>query len=29
MSTGLEPLQLAFKQLRLAEVSLELPTLMR
>lgn len=28
MSTGLEPLQQAFKQLRLDEVSLELPSLM-
>lgn len=29
MNTGLEHLQQAFKQLRLAEVSLELPALMR
>ncbi|HLR92581.1 MAG TPA: ATP-binding protein, partial [Atopostipes sp.] len=29
MSNGLEQLQLAFKQLRLSEVSLELPALMR
>lgn len=28
MSTGLKPLQLAFKQLHLSEVSLELPALM-
>lgn len=29
MSTGLEPLQQAFKQLRLSEIALELPILMR
>ena len=29
MSTGLEALQQAFKQLRLSEVSMELPILMR